>query len=69
MIKKMYTLLMALSVFTYTVNAANDPNAKKVLDQVSAKMKALKGITANFTYISKARTGKTNSTVNGKIIY
>lgn len=67
MIKKIYTLLMALSVFTYTVSAANDPNAKKILDQVSAKMKGLKGITANFTYISKARTGKTNSTVNGNI--
>jgi outer membrane lipoprotein carrier protein len=65
--KKMYFLLVALSVLTITTNAQNDPNAKKVLDGVSAKLKTFKGIAADFSYVSKGRTGKTNSSVNGKI--
>ena len=65
--KKMYFLLVALSVLTITANAQNDQNAKKVLDGVSAKLKTFKGVAADFTYVSKGRSGKTNSSVNGKI--
>ena len=65
--KRMYFLLVALSVLTITANAQNDPNAKKVLDGVSTKLKTFKGIVADFSYVSKGRTGKTNSSVLGKI--
>lgn len=65
--KKIYYILTAFLVITSSVLAQNDPNAKKVLDGVSAKLKTFKGITANFSYISKSRAGKTNSNANGKI--
>jgi outer membrane lipoprotein-sorting protein len=65
--KKLYFLLAALLVMSSSVIAQNDPNAKKVLDAVSAKLKTFKGIAANFSYISKSRAGKINSNVNGKI--
>lgn len=63
----MYFLLVAFSVVTMAANAQNDPNAKKVLDGVSAKLKTFKGIAADFSYVSKGRSGKTNSNVAGKI--
>jgi outer membrane lipoprotein-sorting protein len=66
--KKIYYLLVAFTLITFSTEAQNDPNAKKVLDQVSAKLKTFKGITANFSYVSKSRAGKTNNSVNGKIL-
>lgn len=59
--------MVALAMISFSTMAQNDPKAKKVLDQVSAKLKTFKGITANFSYISKSRAGKTNNNVNGKI--
>lgn len=47
--------------------AQSDGNAKKVLDQVSAKLKTFKGITAGFSYLSKSRSGKINNNVKGNI--
>jgi outer membrane lipoprotein-sorting protein len=65
--KKIYYILAVL-LFTSSVTIAqNDPKAKKVLDGVSSKLKTFKGITANFSYVSKSRAGKTNSNVAGKI--
>jgi outer membrane lipoprotein-sorting protein len=65
--KKIYYLLTALLVISSSIFAQNDPNAKKVLDGVSAKLKTFKGITANFSYVSKSRAGKTNNNAIGKI--
>ncbi|HEX8334305.1 MAG TPA: outer membrane lipoprotein carrier protein LolA [Segetibacter sp.] len=65
--KKIYYLLTAFLVITSSVLAQNDPSAKKVLDGVSAKLKTFKGITANFSYVSKSRAGKINNNANGKI--
>ena len=65
--KKIYYLLAILLFSTSVSTAQNDPNAKKVLDGVSAKLKTFKGITANFSYVSKSRAGKMNSNVAGKI--
>lgn len=48
-------------------NAQNDAGAKKILDAVTAKLKASKGINAGFTLLSKSRTGKINNNANGKI--
>ena len=59
--------MVALTMISFSTMAQNDPNAKKILDQVSAKLKTFKGIAANFSYVSKSRAGKTNSNVNGKI--
>ncbi|MBA4139149.1 MAG: outer membrane lipoprotein carrier protein LolA [Segetibacter sp.] len=67
MMKKLYYLLVALVMIAGSVDAQNDANAKKVLDAVSSKLKTFKGITANFSYVSKSRSGKVNSNVAGKI--
>ncbi len=48
-------------------NAQNDPNAKKILDAVSAKLKTYKGITAVFSLTSKGRSGKINNSVKGSV--
>lgn len=65
--KKIYFLIVAVAFLAGSVKAQNDPNAKKILDAVSAKLKTYKGITANFNLVSKGRTGKVNNNVNGKI--
>lgn len=65
--KKIFYLVIILLVAASPVLAQNDPNAKKVLDGVSAKLKTFKGITANFSYISKSRAGKINNNAIGKI--
>lgn len=66
--KKLYTLFLLLAVFTGLVaNAQNDPNAKKILDNVSAKIKTFKGITANFSYTTKDKKGVQRGSVKGLI--
>ncbi|MDB5248712.1 MAG: hypothetical protein JWQ40_3106 [Segetibacter sp.] len=65
--KKIYYLLVALAMVAGSARAQNDPNAKKILDAVSAKLKAYKGINASFNLVSKGRTGKVNNNVAGKI--
>lgn len=58
---------MMLMGVTGLVNAQNDPNAKKVLDGVSAKLKTLKGVTANFSYTTKDRKNALKGSVKGQI--
>lgn len=65
--KKIYLLLFASFSFVFFANAQNDPNAKKVLDEVSAKIKTLKGITANFSYTTKDRNKAVKGTAKGAI--
>jgi outer membrane lipoprotein-sorting protein len=67
MMKKLYYLVVALVMIAGSVEAQNDANAKKVLDAVSSKLKTFKGISANFSYLSKSRSGKVNNNVAGKI--
>lgn len=64
--KKIYLLLLVIS-FGGVVNAQNDPNAKKVLDEVSAKIKTFKGITANFSYTTKDRNKAVKGSAKGII--
>lgn len=52
---------------TGSVKAQKDPAAKKILDQVTAKLKTDKGINAGFTLLTKSVTGKTNNNVSGRI--
>jgi outer membrane lipoprotein-sorting protein len=66
--KKLYLLIVLLAAFTSnTVNAQNDPEAKKILDKVSAKLKTFKGITANFSYTTKDKKNIERGSVQGVI--
>src|SRR5581483_10987956 len=65
--KKIYLLVTLLMGFSGLTNAQNDPAAKKILDGVSAKIKSLKGVTANFSYTTKDRKGSLKGSVKGQI--
>ncbi len=65
--KKISLLLIMLIGITGLGKAQNDPNAKKILDGVSAKLKTLKGITANFYYTTKDRNNSLKGSVKGQI--
>ena len=65
--KKFIYLLFILGFIVETANAQNDPNAKKILDGISAKLKTFKGISADFALTSKGKNGKLNNNVRGKI--
>ena len=71
MMKKIYlfvTLLTTgLMAFAQT-GTNNDPDAKKVLDAVSAKFKTFKSVKAGFTYKVENAAGKTLSTKTGTIL-
>ena len=64
--KRLFTLLIATAAFV-NFSFAQDAAAKKVLDGVSAKVKAAKGITAKFTITSTTSKGKSNGTKTGTI--
>ena len=66
-IKNIYFLLLSVIAFSQMALAQKDPNAKKVLDEVSAKLKTLKGITANFSYSTKDRNKALKGSVKGQI--
>ena len=66
--KKIYLFIMALTAFVIFANAQTDPNAKKILDEVSARVKTYKGISASFVLLSKNQAGKVNQHTNGKIL-
>jgi outer membrane lipoprotein carrier protein len=65
--KKIYFLLLMMAGFIGWAKGQNDPNAKKILDDVSAKLKTLKGITANFYYTTKDRNNSLKGSVKGQI--
>ncbi len=69
--KKLYVLatLLTFSIASFAQNHAgkSDPEAKKVLDAVSAKFKTYKTATANFTYKVEDAKGKALSTKTGKV--
>ncbi len=66
--KKLYAVFVLLAAFIGTVaKAQNDPKAKAVLDNVSAKIKTFKGITANFSYVTKDKKNIQRGSVQGVI--
>jgi chaperone LolA len=71
MMKKIYTLLaFATSVLVadaQTNPTKNDPDAKKILDKVSAKFKTFKSPQASFTYQVENAQGKVLSTKKGTV--
>lgn len=64
--KKVYALVLSMC-FAIALFAQNDPNAKKVLDAVSAKVKTFKGVTGSFSIKSVNAKGKDNGTKTGTI--
>lgn len=65
--KKLY-LLSIFGIATLFVSAqTNDPDAKKILDGVSAKFKSFKAVQASFTYIVQNSAGKTLSSKKGTV--
>lgn len=65
--RKIYLPLFSILFVCSQLFAQNDPNAKKVLESVSAKVKGFKGISANFTIKSVSAKGKDNGTKTGTI--
>jgi Outer membrane lipoprotein-sorting protein len=64
--KKIYILLAAIICLQVSY-AQNDAKAKKILDEVSNKIKAYKGISANFTIKIFTSKGKPNGVKTGMI--
>lgn len=68
----MKNLLLFCLSFLFFINASaqtgkNDPDAKKVLDAVSAKFKTYKSLKGNFTLEVKDANGKTQGTKKGTV--
>ena len=68
--KKIYSLILfttiAVSLFAQK-EAGNDPDAKKILDAVSAKFKSYNAVQASFTYNVENADGKRISTKKGMV--
>lgn len=65
--KKIYSLVSLLFAFSLFANAQIDAKAKSVLDNVSNKIKNVKGLTANFSYSTRDRNNNLKGTVKGII--
>ena len=59
-------LFVAVTVSTYA-QTNNDPDAKKILDAVSAKFKSYKAVQASFTYSVENADGKNISSKKGTV--
>ena len=70
--KKIYTVLAfavaVLSAGAQTSPTKNDPDAKKILDKVSAKFKTFKAPQASFSYSVENAQGKVLSTKKGTVV-
>lgn len=66
--KKFYTTILLLGAGLMAFAQTNDPEAKKILDGVSAKFKTFKTVSAGFTYKVENASGKVLSTKKGTIL-
>ncbi|MFY8090648.1 MAG: LolA family protein [Chitinophagaceae bacterium] len=64
--KKIYFLILSFICLT-NLDAQNDVNAKKILDNLKTKLKSASGISANFSLKSITSKGKPNGTKTGTI--
>lgn len=63
-----FFILTGFSTFAQSSpNGKSDPNAKKILDDVSAKFKTYKTVTANFTLKIENSTGKVQGAKSGTV--
>ena len=60
-------LILAVLPIVSTLNAQNDPAAKKILDEVSAKIKTFKAVTATFSLKSVSSKGTNNGVRVGSV--
>lgn len=67
MMKKLLMVLTLMIGSTGFCEAQTNTSAKSILDGVSNKLKSYKGITANFTYITKDRKNIKRGSVSGQI--
>ncbi|OLY92867.1 Outer membrane lipoprotein-sorting protein [Cnuella takakiae] len=66
--KKMYAFVLLLASFvSVQAQTKNDPEAKKVLDAVSAKFRTFKSPSATFTYQVENAQGKVLSSKKGQV--
>jgi outer membrane lipoprotein carrier protein len=66
--KRIYFLVAAITLSTSLLaQTGNDPDAKKVLDAVSAKFQSYKAVQASFTYKVENAGGKTISSKKGTV--
>ena len=66
--KQFFTLLLAATAaFAASAQTKNDPDAKKILDAVSAKFRTYKSPQATFTYTVENAQGKAISTQKGTV--
>jgi outer membrane lipoprotein carrier protein len=65
--KKLYALLLLIGFASMAMAQTNDPEAKAILDAVSAKFKTFKTMKASFAYKVENAAGKSLSTKNGTI--
>ena len=71
---KKYLLFTVLILSVFSLQAQNnslgnnDPDAKKILDAVSAKFKTYKGVQSNFTYSVEDSKGKTQGIQKGTLL-
>ncbi|MFM1793969.1 MAG: hypothetical protein RL642_354 [Bacteroidota bacterium] len=75
MLKQIFILMLSFSVFTGNLFAQvnknagkSDPEAKKVLDAVSAKFKTFKSVKATFTLKIENAAGKVQGTKTGTVL-
>jgi outer membrane lipoprotein-sorting protein len=75
MLKQIFALLLIISVCAGNLfaqasksNSKSDPEAKKVLDAVSAKFKTFKSVKATFTLKIENATGKVQGTKTGTVL-
>lgn len=69
MMKKLYLAIAFVSTgFVAMAQTTNDPEAKKVLDAVSAKFKTFTSVKAGFSYKVENSAGKALSTKSGTIL-
>ena len=67
MMKKLYLAAIFGITGFITVAQTSDPDAKKILDKVSAKFKAFKTVQASFTYKIENASGKVLSAKKGTV--
>ena len=62
-----FVLLIGIATLKLSAQTTNDPEAKKILDGVSAKFKTFKTVKATFTYKVENAAGKALSTKTGSV--
>lgn len=67
MFNKIHSLVAALVISTFFVNAQTDTEAKKILDKLSEKTKSYKTVEVEFTFIVNNKDQKINETTKGTL--